>query len=225
MAIRPLTDESERLVTLPGVYTPQHDTCIMIRAIGREGPLPGLDVLDIGTGTGALAVSAARSGARVTAIDISRRAVLCARINAVLARRRITVRRGDLGIAAGGSYDMVLSNPPYVPSEDGATVGRGMARAWNAGADGRAVVDRVCAAAPLLLRPRGVLLVVHSGLCGVQATVDLLRRRGLSAQVTDRELIPFGPVLRSRLPWLREQGLVEDGQDKEELVVIRAEHS
>ncbi|MDX3075480.1 HemK2/MTQ2 family protein methyltransferase [Streptomyces sp. NPDC088354] len=224
MAI-PLGSEPERLVTLPGVYAPQHDTHILIRAVNREGPLPGVDVLDIGTGSGVLAVRAARSGARVTAIDISRRAVWCARINALLARRRITVRRGDLGIAAGGRFDMVLSNPPYVPSENGATDSSGTARAWDGGTDGRAVVDRVCAAAPHLLRPGGVLLMVHSGLCGVQATVDLLRHRGLSAQVTDRELIPFGPVLRRRLPWLREQGLVEDGQDKEELVVIRAEHS
>ncbi|MFD3457648.1 HemK2/MTQ2 family protein methyltransferase [Streptomyces sp. NPDC058691] len=224
MAI-PLGSEPERLVTLPGVYPPQHDTHIMIRAVNREGPLPGMDVLDIGTGTGALAVRAARLGARVTAIDIARRAVLCTRINSFLARRRITVRRGDLGIAAGSSFDMVLSNPPYLPCEGGATDSRGMARAWDGGTDGRAVVNRVCAAAPRLLRPGGVLLMVHSGLCGVQATIDLLRHRGLSARVTDRELIPFGPVLRLRLPWLRQQGLVEDGQDKEELVVIRAEHS
>jgi release factor glutamine methyltransferase len=66
--------------------------------------------------------------------------------------------------------------------------------------------------------------MVHSGLCGTDATLRRLTQAGLRATVSDRELVPFGPVVRSRLAWLRGQGLVGESQDKEELVVIRAEH-
>lgn len=217
-----LAGRPRRMLTVPGVYPPQHDTHILMRAIRREDIGPGTDVLDLGTGSGALAVCAARMGARVTAVDVSRRAVLCARTNAVLSGRRITVRRRDLS-APGLRYDLVVSNPPYVPAPGDRLPRHGEARAWDGGPDGRAVVDRVCASAAAALRPRGVLLMVHSGLCGPEATIRRLELAGLRATVYDRELIPFGPVLRSRLAWLRRRGLVDEGQDKEELVVIRAE--
>ncbi len=73
-----------------------------------------------------------------------------------------------------------------------------------------------------MLRPGGVLLLVHSSLCGTGPTVERLERTGLGVTVTDRRMVPFGRVLRSRAPWLEAQGLISPGQDKEELVVIRA---
>ncbi|MFG2794239.1 50S ribosomal protein L11 methyltransferase, partial [Streptomyces sp. NPDC048419] len=79
-------------LTLPGVYAPQWDTGLLARALHREGVGSRTEVLDLGTGSGALAVQAARLGAQVTAVDISRRAVLTARLNALLAGQRVRVR-------------------------------------------------------------------------------------------------------------------------------------
>ncbi|MEU6064948.1 MULTISPECIES: HemK2/MTQ2 family protein methyltransferase [Streptomyces] len=214
------------LLILPGVYAPQGDTGLLTRAVCREEIGPGTEVLDLGTGTGAVAVLAARLGGRVTAVDISWLAVLTARVNALLAGQRIRVRRGDLTDAVvGRSYDLVVSNPPYVPSPGPRLPRRGQARAWDAGRDGRVFVDRICDAAPAALRPGGVLLIVHSGLCGIRATLRRLGRAGLRVSIADRALVPYGPVLRSRRPWLVRQGLVHEGESREELVVIRAEHS
>ncbi|MFF3832021.1 HemK2/MTQ2 family protein methyltransferase [Streptomyces sp. NPDC002458] len=215
-----------RMMTLPGVYAPQHDTRLLMAALNREEIGPGTEVLDVGTGSGALALHAARLGARVTAVDVARRAVATARMNALLHRRRITVRRSDLLAALPGrSYDLVICNPPYVPSPLGRLPGHGAARAWEAGRDGRAILDRVCESAPAALRPGGRLLLVHSGLCDSEVTLRRLSDAGLRAHVSDRALVPLGPVLRSRLRWLRETGLVDDGATAEELVVIRAEHA
>ncbi|WP_443033838.1 HemK2/MTQ2 family protein methyltransferase [Streptomyces sp. CA2R101] len=213
------------LVTLPGVYLPQHDTRLLLRALYREGVGPGTEVLDLGSGSGAVAVGAARRGALVTAVDISWPAVLSTRLNAWLSRQRVTVRRGDLTAAVGGrSFDILVSNPPYVPAP-GSRMPRGPARAWDAGRDGRLLVDRICDSAPRALRPGGVLLMVHSGLCGTDDTLERLSSTGLRAAVSDRAVIPFGPVLRSRVAWLRRQGFLDEVQETEELVIIRAEKS
>ncbi|MFF9482791.1 HemK2/MTQ2 family protein methyltransferase [Streptomyces sp. NPDC014733] len=217
------TDSLLPLVALPGVYVPQEDTRLLLRALGREGVRPGSTVLDLGSGTGVLAVAAARRGARVTAVDISWPAVVSTRLNAWLCRRHVRVHRGDMAVAlADRAFDVLVANPPYVPVPGGQSARPG-ARAWDAGCDGRLYIDRICDAAPRVLRSGGVLLMVHSALCGPHATLARLTAAGLRATAGDRAAVPLGPVLRSRSRWLRRQGLLSPAQETEELVIIRAE--
>lgn len=211
------------LPLVPGVYAPQSDTFLLKEAMESEELPPGAEVLDVGTGSGALALAAARRGARVTAVDRSWRAVLTTRLHAALAGQRVRVLHGDLlEPAAGRRFDLIVCNPPYVPSPRKGLPRRGAAVAWDAGPDGRAVLDRICDGAPALLRPSGVLLLVHSALSGAEATVERMERAGLAAAVVRRSVVPFGPVLRERSDWLERRGLIEPGQEKEELVIIRA---
>ncbi|MFE6718412.1 HemK2/MTQ2 family protein methyltransferase [Streptomyces albidoflavus] len=208
-----------------GVYAPQHDTALLTRAVTAEQPGPGTEVLDLGTGTGAVALHAARTGAHVTAVDISWTAVLTARLNAARARCRLRVHRGDLTApVTGRTFDLVVSNPPYVPAPEETPPASGPARAWDAGPDGRALLDRICADAPAALRPGGTLLLVHSALCGTEATLSRLAAAGMRAEVSDRVRIPYGPVLTGRHAWLVARGLA-DGSPWEELVIVRAVHA
>lgn len=212
------------LLVLPGVYAPQDDTALLAGALAAEPLHPGARVLDLGTGSGALALAAARRGTRVTAVDVSWRAVCTARLNAWLAGLRVRIVRGNLfRPVSGQSFDLILANPPYVPAPVAEQEPRGASRAWDAGLDGRLVLDRICRDAPALLGPGGVLLVVHSVLSGPGRTVERLRSAGLKAAVVERRWVAFGPVLRARQAWLRAQGLLSRSDDKEELVVIRAE--
>ncbi|MGW6937335.1 HemK2/MTQ2 family protein methyltransferase [Lentzea sp. NPDC054927] len=206
------------LTNSPGVYAPQEDTRVLIEAL-RSAAIPaGARVLDVGTGTGALALAALRAGAAtVTAVDVSLRAVLTARLNTL--GKPVRVRWGD-ALDVRGRFDLVLANPPYVPANRAA---RGPARAWDAGADGRELLDPLCAKVSGLLRPGGVLLLVHSALCGEDTTVSRLRDAGLKAAVVGRCRTPFGPVMLERIPFLEARGLVEPGQRHEELVVIRGD--
>ncbi|MEU0039211.1 HemK2/MTQ2 family protein methyltransferase [Streptomyces sp. NPDC006333] len=212
------------LVALPGVYRPQADTHLLADALSKENLHPAAEVLEIGTGTGALALSAAGRGARVTAVDVSWRAVVAARINALQQGVPLEILHGDFAARTRGHrYDIVLANPPYVPSPNHRLPAAGPARAWDAGLDGRLVVDRICASAPALLRPGGVLLMVHSAMCGPERTLKRLAEAGLPAQVAARSRVPWGPILRSRREWLQRQGLAGIGEEREELVVIRAQ--
>lgn len=214
-----------RLLHPPGVYHPQDDTLLLEDALKREPLTADADVLDLGTGTGTLALTAAERGAaQVTAVDASVSAVLTTWLNARLNRLRVKVLRGDLTAPVRDRrFDLIVANPPYVPSPRGRPPTRGRAQAWDAGPDGRELLDRICCDAPPLLTPGGVLLLVHSGLCDVERTLGRLRRAGLRPVVTERRCIPFGPVLRDRSAWLEARGLIAPGEEKEELVVIRAE--
>jgi release factor glutamine methyltransferase len=83
----------------------------------RDEPAPR--VLDLGTGTGAIALALAdeHPGARLTAVDTSADALALARENADRLRLEVELRQGDVDAAAEG-WDLVVSNPPYVAPEE-----------------------------------------------------------------------------------------------------------
>jgi release factor glutamine methyltransferase len=213
-------------VTLPGVFRPISDTWLLADALDREPLGPGARVLDLCSGTGALAISVAHSGRDVTAVDVSRRAVLTIRLNAALNRVRVRALRGDLfGAVAGERFDAIVSNPPYVPSPAGDVAARGRARAWEAGRDGRALLDRICDRARAHLRPGGALLVVHSSLLGLDPTVEALRAGGLAVDVAARERGPLGPLMAGRRAHLEAAGMLAPGQREEDVVVVRGRNA
>jgi release factor glutamine methyltransferase len=212
------------IVRLPGVYRPQHDTELLTEALTREELTPTTRVLDLCAGTGALSIAASRAGAcRVVAVDISRRAVLNTRINGILNRTPIIACRSNLTQSVQHRvFDLIVSNPPYVPSEVDELPKTGSARAWNGGTDGRALLDRIANAAPDVLAPGGTLLLVQSSLCGVRKTETMLEEHGMTVEIFDERFVPFGPVMRSRRALLENRGLIDPDQDTEQLVVLRA---
>jgi release factor glutamine methyltransferase len=181
-------------------------------------------VADVCTGTGLLAVTAALHGAgAVAATDRSRRAVFNARVNARLNGVAVHAVRGDLLEPLDGRrFDLIVSNPPYVPADTDALPSGGPARAWDAGRNGRAVIDRLCDEAPGRLRPGGALLLVHSSVCGERNTIERLARHGLESDVLVRRRGPLGPLLEARAQALEDRGLLARGEREEEIVVIRA---
>ena len=171
-------------------------------------------MLDLCTGTGALAVAAARAGADVTAVDVSRRAVLNAHLNARLQGVRIRAIVGDLWEPVRGRrFDVIVSNPPYLPAAGAAP--RGSARGWDAGVDGRAILDPLCRRAREHLRPGGRLLLIHSSVARPDVTEEALATTGLRTRLVDAHEGPLGPLLAARARFL---GLPADST--ETLVVI-----
>jgi release factor glutamine methyltransferase len=211
-----------KVLRLPGVYAPQADSFLLAEAILGAGIPPGARVADLCTGTGAQAVTAARAGAgSVLAVDVSRRALATTRVNAALRGLRVQIRHGGLAaVADSGPFDVVIANPPYVPSP---RPEQRTGRCWDAGPDGRMLLDPLCANAADLLTPGGFLLVAQSEVSGVEVSLTRLRATGLKASVVARTRIPFGPVMRERAEFLRARGLIQPGQTTEEVVVLRAD--
>ena len=211
-----------RVITVPGVFQPLSDTWMLIGAV-REHPLPPrARVLDLCTGSGAIGVAAALCGADVTCVDLSRRALLSAWLNARINGVRVRPRHGCLFDAVPGErFDLIVSNPPYLPAPTDELPGGGPARAWDAGRDGRAVIDPLCDAAPQHLNPGGALLVLHSSVCDIQRTLAALAECGLEADVAFRHRGPLGPLLRERVELLWADGRLRPGSLEEDIVIVR----
>lgn len=209
------------------VYAPQADTELLIDAL-RDLTLSGARVLDLCTGSGVVALHAASRGADVTAVDVSPAAISATRtlsgrfgvpVNALLS--------GVADYSPDRPFDVVTCNPPYVPTpagtEDVPPDGVGPVEAWNAGPDGRAVLDVLCARMADLLAPSGTALIVQSGLAGFDRTLLSLRRNGFTTELAVRSTIPFGPVLAARRELLRVAGVIPPHCRHEEIAVIRVD--
>jgi release factor glutamine methyltransferase len=223
-------DPSAAIRIPEGVYAPQQDSALLIDALCATGRVPGSRVADLCSGSGVVALAAAaRGAASVEAFEMSSRAVTCARANAAVAGMNVTVHRGSWSRAIEfDPYDVVTCNPPYVPFDEGADdapipAEAGPEGAWNAGRDGRQVLDPLCERAPELLADGGTILIVQSEFADVDRTVTGLRASGLDARVVAEQWIPFGPVLTARAHWLERVGLVEVGRREERIAVVRAD--
>jgi release factor glutamine methyltransferase len=208
------------LIRPPGVYRIDRDTALLTEVL--QDRVRSRHVLDVGAGTGALAIAAAHAGAAsVTAVDLSRRSVAATWLNSRLHRVPVNVRCGDLfAPVRGRRFDVVVANPPYVPAPTQDPARYRMARCWDGGHDGRLLLDRLCSGLPDVLTAEGSALIVHSEVCGEQATIAAMAAVGLDARVVARATLPFGPVMRARAALLEGRGLISTGQRTEEIVVV-----
>ena len=159
---RELRLKVDRRVLIPRPETEVLVGEVLVWAHGRTG----LSVLDIGTGSGAIALSLATEGdfERVVAVDVSEEALEVARENlAALGALPVELRLGSLFEAVGGErFDVVVSNPPYVGERERETLDREV-RDWEpaaalfSGDDGLDLIGMLVSRAPDYLEPGGLL--------------------------------------------------------------------
>lgn len=184
----------------PGVFVPRPETELLLEwGLARIADVPAPLVVDLCTGTGALAlaVAATRPDAVVHAVEADAAALTWARRNAAaqtaagatpITLHAADVRWPDLLVELEARVDLVLSNPPYVP--DGTPVAPEVA--WDpptavfGGPDGLETVRAVVSAAAGLLRHGGHLGIEHDDTHGA-AVPALLRRRRVLTDVEDHQ--------------------------------------
>jgi release factor glutamine methyltransferase len=175
----------------PAVLIPRPETEHLVeKALSLVAKNAVLRIADIGTGSGAIAVTLAAElpQAQLTAVDLSLAALAVAQENAALngVAGRIRFFAGDLlAPVAGERFDLIASNPPYIPEEDRATLAVEVRAhepelALFAGADGLAVYRRLIPAAFAALEPGGWLLL-EIGYGQSEAMAALLSAHGFAA--------------------------------------------
>lgn len=183
----------------PAVLIPRPETELLVDLALERRPAC---VLDLGTGSGAVALAVKRHlpGARVVAVESSAAALAVARRNAVKLNLEVEFRHGRwFEPVAGERFDLVVSNPPYVAEGDPHLPGlrHEPVAALVSGPDGLEAIREITSAAGLFLEPGGWLLLEHGQ--GQDAAVrGLLERAGLDSVRTWPDLAGVGRVTGGR---------------------------
>jgi release factor glutamine methyltransferase len=181
----------------PGVFVPRPETELLAGwAVEAALALPAPVVVDLGTGSGAIARALADEAphAQVHAVELDEGAFVWAERN--LAGTGVDLRAGDLATAFDdlvGRVDVVVSNPPYVPLEAWESVApeardHDPHRALFSGDDGLDALRVIARRARVLLRPGGVVGVEHADVQGDSAPAVLVAAGGWSDVRDHRDL-------------------------------------
>ncbi len=200
-----------RFEVTPDVLIPRPETEELVEhALRRLPERASVSALDVGTGSGAIALTLAaeRPGLRVTATDRSPAALRVARRNAsrLGVQERVRWFVGDLfsPLPEDEAYDLVVSNPPYVAEPLLPTLQPEVAR-WEprealiAGPDGMDVLRRLVAEAPARIRPGGWLLLEMGAEQG-EAVATMLHAAGFREVSVHRDLAGRDRIARGRIP-------------------------
>ena len=201
---------SREFAVSPDVLIPRPETETLVEAaldvVRNRGQASPLSLLDLGTGSGAIAITLAceLSGLEVTATDSSAEALEVARANAAKHGARVEFAQGPwYRPVAGRRFDLIVSNPPYVAARD-PHLSQGDLRfeprqaLTDGSADGLDSLRAIAAGAAAHLKPGGWLLVEH----GYDQAVDvarLLERAGFAQPLSIRDLAGIPRVAGARI--------------------------
>ena len=159
---------SHELLVSPATLVPRPESELLVELALREIPRKAAwQVLDLGTGSGAIAIAIAceRKMCQVTAVDVSDAALAVARENVrALAPGNVVLEAGNWTEPVHAQrFDVIVSNPPYVRSDDAALLAlrHEPQSALAAGKDGLDAIRALAAACGSVLKENGVLLIEH----------------------------------------------------------------
>ncbi|MFH0830189.1 MAG: HemK2/MTQ2 family protein methyltransferase [Candidatus Aenigmatarchaeota archaeon] len=168
------------------VYEPREDSELLAEAVEQEvGKRKNTSFLDMGCGTGIIAITAAKTGAKVTAVDINQNAVELTRQNAKNNKAHVECLRSDLLESVRGKFEIIAFNAPYLPE----AVAKGN-EAW-AGGQELEVIRKAVEQVKTRLMPEGVFLIAISSLTGMGKIGKLLESNGFNWQIIAERKVPW----------------------------------
>ena len=176
------------------VYPIREDTLLLLEAALDEVK-PSDRVLDLGTGSGYIARHFVGKAALIIATDVNPHACRIA------SSKGIGVARADLTAGLRGDFDLILFNPPYLPTKPGERMDDWLEKALDGGENGRGVIGRLLLDLPRVLAPGGRLLLVISEVTGVGEVLALLQDAGFSAEVVRRNRVEGEDLVVVKAKW------------------------
>ena len=170
------------------VYYPREDSLLLADVLEKR-KLKNKKVLDMGCGSGFLAILMARS-ANVTATDTNSLAVKITAENAKRNGVKLKALKSDLFKSVKGRYDLIVFNPPYLPVDD-----EFRDQAYDGGKDGRTVIRKFIKNTSRYLRKNGSILLLISSLTGEKEVLDLFGKNKLKAKVIARKKVPWEELM------------------------------
>lgn len=174
------------------VYRPGEDTMLLARAVWDVGQ-DGERFLEVGCGSGAVSLVAARKGMVAHATDLNPEAVRLAKRNAQQNDVDVVVRQGDLDAGHAGPFDLVAFNPPYLPTAPEERLPGPINLAFDGGLTGNDTVMRFVDELVAKHRP-GKVLVVHSSLADAAPLVARMESLGYGHRLWATEKHAFESV-------------------------------
>jgi release factor glutamine methyltransferase len=176
------------------VYEPAEDTFLFAEnlELNRKD-----DVLEIGTGTGLIAICASQNSRKVIATDINNAAIKCALKNVITHRAyNVELREGNLfEPVAEEKFDLVLFNTPYLPTSEEEKLEGQINNAFDGGLDGRETIDAFLDGVKDVLKKEGRIQMVQSSLADNEKTLQKLRDLGFQAEITAKEKCFFEEIV------------------------------
>lgn len=176
-------DMSVDIVVDPEVYNPNDDSYLLLKVIEVE---EGERFLEMGSGSGLIAIHAARAGADVLAADINPHAVECTRRNALRNDAKVEAVQSDLFEKISQSFDVIAFNPPYLPEEEEPK--SWIERSWSGGGGGTDVSTAFLEHASKHLTPNGRVYIILSSLGGLRSLLRTARELYTSTMVEEKHM-------------------------------------
>jgi len=177
------------------VYEPAEDSFLLADAALKEAK-PGMRILEIGTGSGFVSavLLANLKEIRLVATEINPHAARCAKMNG------IEVIRTDLfrGIKSKNPetlFDLILFNPPYLPTSEEEKVPGWLNYAFDGGISGRDTLEKFLDEVRDYLKPGGEVLVLISSITGLDAVKEKMETLGFAVEVVARKKVSFEELI------------------------------
>ncbi|HPS89649.1 MAG TPA: class I SAM-dependent methyltransferase [Methanosarcina vacuolata] len=177
------------------VYEPAEDSFLLADVALKEAK-PGMQILEIGTGSGFVSavLLANLKEIRLVATEINPHASRCAKMNGV------EVIRTDLfrGIKSKNPetlFDLILFNPPYLPTSEEEKVPGWLNYAFDGGISGRDTLERFLDEVRDYLKPGGEILVLISSITGLDAVKEKMETLGFAVEVVARKKVSFEELI------------------------------
>lgn len=180
--------------THPKVYEPAEDTFLLAENLDIKRRD---EILEIGTGTGLIAVIAAQRSRRVVATDINEHAIKCALKNTITNRTyNVELKEGNLfEPVEGEKFDLILFNTPYLPTDEDEKIDNELNAAFDGGLEGRDTINQFLEGLKEHLKEKGRVQLVQSSLSDNDKTISKLEELGFEAEITASEKCFFEEIV------------------------------